>query len=533
MEKTIKTPKGTRDYAGGEKILLDEIITKTESIYRRRGGVPFDSPNFEIKSILTNKYGEDSKLIYDLADQGGEACALRYDLTVPLARHLAMNKKVKIKRYQTGKVFRRDQPALARGRYREFYQSDFDIVGEYAHMAADAEIVSCADEILKVFSAYLDSKEYVIRINHKKLVDSMMEVCGIDKSIEKSIGSSIDKLDKMEWKEVAKEMEEKGASEESIEQIKNLLVIKVPISKIDKISGNKIFQTEKGKEALKDLQRLNELLVIYNSDDRVLIDISLVRGLEYYTGILLEGGYEGIEGTVIAGGRYDGLVDSLSTDKKGDKKTDKSGSEIDSKIDNPAGKTVNNPNNPKSGTESDKKNKKNKSVIAPGSKLNESVNKRTDKSIDNPVDSSLSSRVDSLSISAGVNRESVKCVGVSLGVSRLFSLVDRISRKSYTDVVVCSVGSNLLEERIRMCTYLRSRGINTEYFMGDSNNFTRHSEYADSVGAEVLVLIGRKELENNTCQVITGDKKSRIKSTVNIPEVEIEIRNILKREKEQ
>jgi histidyl-tRNA synthetase len=87
---------------------------------------------FELKEILSGKYGEDSKLIYDLADQGGELCSLRYDLTVPFARWLAMNTSVQnIKRYHIAKVYRRDQPAMTKGRMREFYQCDFDIAGAY------------------------------------------------------------------------------------------------------------------------------------------------------------------------------------------------------------------------------------------------------------------------------------------------------------------------------------------------------------------------------------------------------------------
>ena len=88
---------------------------------KRHGGIPLDTPVFELKAILVEKYGEDARLMYDLADQGGEMCSLRFDLTVPFARWLAMNNVSQIKRYQIAKVYRRDQPAIARGRLREFY----------------------------------------------------------------------------------------------------------------------------------------------------------------------------------------------------------------------------------------------------------------------------------------------------------------------------------------------------------------------------------------------------------------------------
>lgn len=97
---------------------LDKII----SVFKRHGAETIDTPVFELKEVLTGKYGEDSKLIYDLKDQGGEILSLRYDLTVPFARYLAMNKISNIKRYTIAKVYRRDNPSIARGRYREFYQ---------------------------------------------------------------------------------------------------------------------------------------------------------------------------------------------------------------------------------------------------------------------------------------------------------------------------------------------------------------------------------------------------------------------------
>jgi histidyl-tRNA synthetase len=106
----LKTPKGTRDWMGADIILRDHIFKTVSEIFRRHGGTALDTPVFELKEILAGKYGEDSKLIYDLQDQGGELCALRYDLTVPFARWLAMNAVQQVKRYSIAKVYRRDQP---------------------------------------------------------------------------------------------------------------------------------------------------------------------------------------------------------------------------------------------------------------------------------------------------------------------------------------------------------------------------------------------------------------------------------------
>lgn len=109
----LKTPKGTRDWFGSDTLLRDRIFSTISTVLKRHGATALDTPVFELREILAGKYGEDSKLIYDLKDQGGEICSLRYDLTVPFARWLAMNPEVRnIKRYHVAKVYRRDQPAI-------------------------------------------------------------------------------------------------------------------------------------------------------------------------------------------------------------------------------------------------------------------------------------------------------------------------------------------------------------------------------------------------------------------------------------
>lgn len=118
----LKTPKGTRDYSPQQMILRQGVLDKIIGIFQKHGGEAIDTPVFELKEVLIGKYGEDTKLIYDLKDQGGEILSLRYDLTVPLARYLAMSKISTLKRYHIAKVYRRDNPAMTRGRYREFYQ---------------------------------------------------------------------------------------------------------------------------------------------------------------------------------------------------------------------------------------------------------------------------------------------------------------------------------------------------------------------------------------------------------------------------
>ena len=127
----LKTPKGTKDWADKDMVIREAIFGTLTSLFKRHGGVTIDTPVFELREILTGKYGEDSKLIYNLEDQGGELTSLRYDLTVPFARFVACNSISSIKRYHIAKVYRRDQPAMTKGRMREFYQCDFDVAGNF------------------------------------------------------------------------------------------------------------------------------------------------------------------------------------------------------------------------------------------------------------------------------------------------------------------------------------------------------------------------------------------------------------------
>lgn len=201
-------------------VLRQRVFTQIENIFRKYGGQAIDTPVFERKELLLGKYGDDSKLIYDLEDQGGEILSLRYDLTVPLARYLAMNKINNIKRYHIAKVYRRDTPAITQGRLREFYQcvshldffqlnfepdywtaaawyhllkQDFDIVGSHSPMLADAECVKVMADVLES----LNIGKFVIKLNHRQLLNGLFEACGVPEDKFKTICSSIDKLDKV------------------------------------------------------------------------------------------------------------------------------------------------------------------------------------------------------------------------------------------------------------------------------------------------------------------------------------------------
>lgn len=169
-----KCPKGTRDMNPLQSAIKEKAINIIKEVFQKHGASEIDTPVFERRDTLTKKYGEESKLIYDLEDQGGELLSLRYDLTVPFARYVAENAIVNIKRFHIAKVYRRDQPHMSKGRFREFYQCDFDIAGETSTMIPDAEVLKVVAEILTA----LDVGDFVIKVNNRKFLDSIIELSG-------------------------------------------------------------------------------------------------------------------------------------------------------------------------------------------------------------------------------------------------------------------------------------------------------------------------------------------------------------------
>ncbi|KAG6719500.1 hypothetical protein I3842_03G009000 [Carya illinoinensis] len=284
-----------------------------EEVFERHGATALDTPAFELRETLMGKYGEDSKLIYDLADQGGELCSLRYDLTVPFARFVAMNGLTSFKRYQIAKVYRRDNPS--KGRYREFYQCDFDIAGQYEKMGPDFEVVKILTELLDE----INIGDYEIKLNHRKLLDGMLEICGVPPEKFRTICSSVDKLDKQSFEQIKKEMvEEKGLTVETADAIGTFVKERGSplrlLSKL-KLGGSKFLGHSGSVDALNELDILFKALERSKCIDKVVFDLSLARGLDYYTGVIFEAVFKGGTqvGSIAAGGRYDNLIGMFGT----------------------------------------------------------------------------------------------------------------------------------------------------------------------------------------------------------------------------
>ncbi|KAL7029405.1 hypothetical protein ACKWTF_006230 [Chironomus riparius] len=300
------------------------VLNKVIEVFKKHGADTIDTPVFELKEVLTGKYGEDSKLIYDLKDQGGEILSMRYDLTVPLARYIAMNKVSSIKRYHIAKVYRRDNPAMTKGRYREFYQCDFDIAGTYDPMLPDAECVKVVSEIL----SSLNIGDFVVKLNHRKLLDGMFEACDVPQDKFRTICSAVDKLDKVSWADVKKEMiDEKGLDEKSADKIGEYVRLSGGEELVEKLlNDEKLKNVKSAVQGLEDMKLLLKYCNIFGIKNQVRFDLSLARGLDYYTGVIYEAVLLGDEkdrkkgeetiGSVAGGGRYDNLVGMFDTKGK-------------------------------------------------------------------------------------------------------------------------------------------------------------------------------------------------------------------------
>jgi histidyl-tRNA synthetase len=282
MQKVPPTPKGFRDIAPELAIKRRKTINKIAIVLEEAGFVPIETPTIEFSDILEGKYGEEERLIYKFTDRGDRNLALRYDLTVPLARFIASNQQLIAKdpfsRYQLGQVFRGENPQA--GRYREFTQLDFDTVGS-KDIEEDARIVATA---VKAARAVGVSKA-TMAINDRKNFEGV--------PIE--VVRAIDKIHKVGKEGVKKELTEKGLTKSQIESyLKKLLTPK--------------------KSA--DFEKLTEILKTKSMEEgkEFFLDESLARGLDYYTGLIFELKIEGDmkAPSLGAGGRYDNLIGTFT-----------------------------------------------------------------------------------------------------------------------------------------------------------------------------------------------------------------------------
>mgnify|MGYP003295266749 CR=1 FL=1 len=339
MAQKPSIPKGTRDFGPAEMAGRNYIFDTIRSVFRTYGYAPIETPSIENLNTLLGKYGEEgdkllfrilnsgdafSKIDYDAYrvegtenDYNSKALSLklcekglRYDLTVPFARFVVQHQNDLVfpfKRYQIQPVWRADRPQ--KGRYREFYQCDVDVIGSTSQLN-ELELVQIVDRVFTLFGVNV-----CIKINNRKVLTGMAEICGFPEKVV-DITVAIDKMDKVGLEAVENEMMEKGLTAEAIEVLRPILALKgstaQKIEIMRDLMNGKSASGLVSETGLKGLDELEELFGYISSAGilhDVEMDLSLARGLNYYTGAIFEVKAKDFAiGSICGGGRYDNLT---------------------------------------------------------------------------------------------------------------------------------------------------------------------------------------------------------------------------------
>ncbi len=304
LARQVRPPRGFRDFPPEIMILRKKLIERLERVFQSYGFDPIDTPALEYWEVLAGKYGEEAenRLIWRFKDPwSGREYALRYDLTVPLARFVATHRGIPLpfKRYHIAPVWRHEEPQ--KGRYREFYQCDADIVGS-PYPEADAEIVNLTVDAIRALGF---EEGFTIRLNDRRLLRGVFEEeLGLVNVIP--VYRAIDKLDKIGRDGVRVELEKLGLSTSTVSKIMDIISITGTPGEVLSEVSRRYGGNRSVREAV---DHLEELVGLVRDVDRVKIDMSLVRGLDYYTGPILEVVLDRPRiGSVAGGGRYDNLI---------------------------------------------------------------------------------------------------------------------------------------------------------------------------------------------------------------------------------
>ncbi len=307
MDKKTIQPKilqGTRDFLPKEMARRNFVMNAIKSVFANFGYDTLETPAIEYAQTILGKYGDDAaKLVYRFQDNGGRDVALRYDQTVPFARLVAANWKnlpMPFKRYQISRVWRADRPA--KGRYREFYQCDVDIIGT-DNLLAEAEIAAV---MARVF-ATLGFPSYVIKFNSRRLINSILSSLSIPTESQPKIIRTLDKMDKIGRSGVEEELVQ-ALKKTAVEKLLDIVCIEGALKeKLKKLARFEITEIAEFEARAK----------VFGVPEGVLqFEPSLARGLDYYTGIIFEAFIPSVAiGAVCAGGRYDDLCSLFGKEK--------------------------------------------------------------------------------------------------------------------------------------------------------------------------------------------------------------------------
>lgn len=307
-------PKGTRDFGAVEMARRNYIFSTIRSVFALYGFQQLETPSMELMSTLMGKYGEEGdKLLFRIQNSGEKANeapekGLRYDLTVPFARYVVQHRdeiQFPFRRYQIQPVWRADRPQ--KGRYREFYQCDVDVIGTTS-LVSELELIQIVQEVYRRFGIRVS-----LHINNRKILAGIAEVIGApDKMMDITV--AIDKLDKIGLDNVNKELAERGLSEDAIAKLQPILALfGSNEDKLDTIA-QVLRDSEIGMKGVEELRTIFALVNESNpsaTDERFMLelDLTLARGLNYYTGAIFEVKALDVQmGSITGGGRYDNLT---------------------------------------------------------------------------------------------------------------------------------------------------------------------------------------------------------------------------------
>lgn len=306
-------PKGTRDFSALEMARRNYIFSTIKSVFALYGFQQIETPAMENMSTLMGKYGEEGdKLLFRIQNSGEKANeapekGLRYDLTVPFARYVVMHQQelqFPFRRFQIQPVWRADRPQ--KGRYREFYQCDVDVIGTNS-LVSEVELIQIVEEVYRRLGIRVS-----LHINNRKILAGIAEVIGApDKIIDITV--AIDKLDKIGLNNVNQELIERGLNQEQVDKLQPILMLQG--SNDDKLAtiAQVLTGSEVGSKGVEELREIFELMqsaqCTMNDKFTVELDLTLARGLNYYTGAIFEVKALDVEmGSITGGGRYDNLT---------------------------------------------------------------------------------------------------------------------------------------------------------------------------------------------------------------------------------
>ena len=319
-------PKGTRDFSPVEMAKRNYIFDTIRSVYALYGFQQIETPSMETLQTLMGKYGEEGdKLLFKVLNSGdflnkvsdeelqqrnalhlaARLCekGLRYDLTVPFARYVVMHREelqLPFKRYQVQPVWRADRPQ--KGRYREFYQFDGDVVGSDS-LLNEVELMQIVDTVFKRFGVRVQ-----IKINNRKILTGIAEVIGeADKIVDITV--AIDKLDKIGLEAVNEELTKDGISAEAIEKLQPIILLSGTNEEKLQVISEVLKDSETGLKGVEEIRFILDTLKLFGLQNEIQLDLTLARGLNYYTGAIFEVKALDVQiGSITGGGRYDNLT---------------------------------------------------------------------------------------------------------------------------------------------------------------------------------------------------------------------------------